>query len=265
MYISCILSLHTRHLHCDTIMVDETSYLFRQMRVFYESKMTDRMSQEVDTQWDDDWEYYNEFSSQLSKESPHLIPFENTNGYVLTTTCPTTLRQEVSFKNIDFTKLTNTLEEYDGTSKHLIMHVSLWSLDTTSFGHSCLFVFCPKSHVQWFFEPSGITYTLAWRHLSSQPLVEGYTPCGITPCHAFQTHVEGIIGARQNTICGIICSLVNLQLALSYVEIEQVMNFWNLMVEVPLYWEQVKYCFGSFIAFYQTKFIGGYDGKLILT
>lgn len=239
-------------------------YMWQYVRAFFEAHGLQSYNHTRTLTWDDDWEYYNEFSFQLSKESPHLIPFDNTNGYVLITTCPTTLRQEISVKNIDFAKLSDTLKEYDGTPKHLVMHLSLWCLDTTSIGHSCLVIFCLKNRAQWFFDPSGVTDTVAWRYLSSQPLVEGFTAHGIIPCHAFQTNVENIIGARQNTICGVICSLVNLQLALSYVEIEKVIDFLSIMVEVPLYWEQVKYYFRSFIIFYQKMFIENYDSILIL-
>jgi hypothetical protein len=236
--------------------------MLEQLHAFFISK--DIKEDVSNIVWNDDWEYYNQFSCQLARESHYLISFENTNGYVQITTCPDTLKKEVSIQNIDLVKLANTLEQHNGMSRYLVMHVSLWCLDTTHIGHSCLFIFCPKSHNQWFFDPSGIMDTSAWQHISSQSLVHGYTPQGITPCHAFQFHVENIIGAKQNSICGIICSIINLQFALSYETVNDVMYFWKTMVEIPLYWEHVKYCYKSFIAMYQTTFVDGDDNDLIL-
>lgn len=218
--------------------------------------------------WDDDWEYYNQFSSQLSQESPYLIPYKNTNGYLVLTKNPETLQYEVETHDIDTNELQRILEAYavlcNDDMRLLIMHVSIWYLGVNNIGHSCLFIFCPTTHTQWFFDPSGSVHTDFWRLLSSNVILEGYSPKGICPCPNFQINVEGIIGAEEDTICGLICSIVNLQLALSNVAVDDIMMFWRVMVENPLYWEQLRLCLFQFTDFYQHGFIDGDEQSAII-
>ncbi len=247
-------------------MADETSYLMRQMRLLFQGKCQEDYAQLPP--WDDDWEYYNQFSSQLSQESHHLIPYNNTNGYLVLTKNPETLQYEVETHDIDAMELKRSIETYaefcNDEVRLLVTHVSIWCLGVDNIGHSCLFIFCPKTHTQWFFDPSGAINTEFWGILSSHVLLEGYLPRGICPCPDFQINLEGIIGAKRGTVCGLICSLVNLQLALSNVPLNDIMRFWKVMVENPLYWEQLRWCFFQFTGFYQNVFIDGNDDDSIL-
>lgn len=246
-------------------MVDETTMMFHLLNYFYAKTRKEPCTdvQEL-IEWDNDWEYYNQFCSQLSHESSNLIPYKNTNGYIVVSKNPNDLELEVTTHSIDKLTLQTTLKRYEGMSRYLVLHVSVWCYEESRVGHSCLYIMCPNSKVQCFFDPYGGIHTSLWKVLSGKPLLEGFDAHGICPCWGFQTRIEELIGARPNSICGLVCSIVTLQLALTYLDIKAVMKFWCIMVETPIYWEQVKRCFNQFTYVYQKCFIEGNDDESIL-
>lgn len=248
-------------------MVDETSYLCRQLRVFYDEKsVIHETNSDSVIDWDDDWELYNQFSSQLSQESSNLIPYRNTNPYIMMSKKPDTLEIVSTVHNFDEMEFQQVIQEYDNAknSKYLVLHMSVWFFEESNIGHSCLFIFCPRTKIQWFFEPYGRLDSILWKMWNARPLITGFTPMGICPCDEFQTKLECILGAKQDTFCGVICSMFNVQLALTHVEIEQLVRFWRVMVEVPLYWEQTKWFVSRFIVLYQQHFVEGTNNDVFL-
>lgn len=245
-------------------MADKTSYLLRQLNVFFAKKIDPHSHISCMNEWDDDWEYYNQFSSQLSQESSHLIPYQNSNGYIIVSKNPDNLHLEVKTHDLHEDMLQKTMYDYDDLPCYLVIHVSIWCFEEWNIGHSCLFIFCPRTKVQWFFDPNGSMYSAVWQALETRPLIKGFEPKCICPCCGFQTKLEQIIGAKHDSICGIICSLINLQLSLTHVDIEMVMQFWKIMVDIPLYWEQSRWCINNFVYVYQNVFVNGEDADRIL-
>ena len=265
--IECIKTSKQFHYGHNNNMADATSYLSRQLRVFLEKKLEGLQRQHSrNLDWDGDWEFYNQFSSLLSVESPLLIPYANSNVYI-TYKSPNDTRS-VSIHNFDKGTFSSLLKEYEGSGMHLVIHVSVWCSTSSNIGHSCLFIFCPKIKAQWFFDPSGLmethVATPVWRHIASSSIVDGYTAYCLCPCKCFQSTVEDIVGLQQNTCCGILCSMINLQLALTNVQVEDIMLFWRRLVSSPLHRSLLKASIQMFVDFYQRVFIGGDDGDPVL-
>jgi hypothetical protein len=247
-------------------MTTSPSHLYSLMDCFLREKCQDKGEYTSLVGWNDDWEYYNQFSSQLSKESSNLIPYDNTNAYMLITKNPESLELQVKLYDLDTNILEKTMMSYMDTPRYLVLHVSMWCLDTDNIGHSCLFILCSRTRTQWFFDPSGAYNTELWQQMSSFAILPRYSTKYVSPLKDFQIQMEDIVGAERNSTCGLICCLVNLQLALTatHLNIEDVMQFWRITVENPMRWEQLRTCVFNFAGVYQHYFVDGDDKERIL-
>ena len=161
------------------------------------------------TDWDKDWEYYNQFFAELSQQVDVLIPYENTNPYIIFNEENT---PKLQFK--DLPPLDNIIHQR-AKGSILVMHTAVFGDEEDDMGHSCLLVFDVESGTQEFVNPCGFyrdDYVGLATRMSYTSLVEGFTPrnvmqpfAGYTVQHVFENE-RAVYGGT----CGMMCVVLGL-------------------------------------------------------
>lgn len=162
--------------------------------------------------WDRDWEYYNQFFAELSQTVDVLIPYENTNPYIIYNE---EMVPKLQFKNLP------PLERiiYQRTKGSiLLMHVAVFRDEEDDMGHSCLLVFDTETHTQEFINPCGFyrdDYMGLAVRMSYTSLVPGFTAVNVMQPFAKSTvqYVFENEAAVYNGTCGVMCVLLGLLIA----------------------------------------------------
>jgi hypothetical protein len=154
--------------------------------------------------WDRDWECYNQFFAELSQQVDVLIPYENTNPYIMYNEERT---PKLLFK--DLPPLDNIIYQHTKGSIPL-MHVGVFRDEEDDMGHSCLLVFDVDSGVQEFVNPCGFykdDYVGLAVRMSYTSLVDGFSHVNVMQPFA-QYSMQYVLRTKQRFIGGRVVSCV---------------------------------------------------------
>jgi hypothetical protein len=162
--------------------------------------------------WSRDWQYYNQFFAELSQRVDVLIPYENTNPYIIYNEEHT---PKLQFK--DLPPLDHIIYQRTKGSI-LLMHVGVFWDEEDGMGNSCLLVLDVDSGVQEFVNPCGFykdDYMGLAVRMSYTSLVDGFNPVNVMqPIAQYSVqHVFENEAAVYGGTCGVMCVLLGVVIA----------------------------------------------------
>lgn len=243
-------------------MADSTSYLSRHLDLFFKKEsVAKHLQQPLCNSWDRSWEFYNLCTSQMSEQSCNLIAYPNTNAYI------TYKDGRLGVHGFDGDAIAKLLHENEYSGRKLVVHLSVWeSVTATENGHSCLLVFDPHTTVQTFYDPCGWIGDQLVNRMQYTSLIEGYEPCVVTCLHerrSLQLQMEQVLGLADQSMCGIICILITIQLAICNTNVQDIVEFWQRVLSSRQMNSMAYNWLLKLITWYQRGFVDASDGVMV--
>ena len=164
-------------------------------------------SEEPPTILDADWDQYNEFFCDLSREVDILIPFDNTNAIA------TYNKDQAPWLQFhDMPDLEHIICNRD-KGRVLMMHIAVFESFESDVGHSCLLLFDTDTCTQEFIDPCGYYGDNGIsQRMKYYSLLDGYHCVSKIRNFNHQTvqHLFESRGSRWHGLSGLMCVLLGL-------------------------------------------------------